>query len=58
MTIEEMWESLILIGVSEETLNVVTCINGCNEETMKDVLHAVTGYRDFNQLLKESGNER
>lgn len=41
------------IGVSEETLQVVTSINGYNEETLLDILYAVTGYRNFEQVDDE-----
>lgn len=41
----------ILTGyVSEETLRVVTAINGYTLGTLEDVLHAVTGFRSFDQL--------
>ena len=35
------------IGVSEQTLQVVTDINGYNEQAMKDILYSVTGYNDL-----------
>lgn len=44
------WETLEGIGVSTETLNIITDINGYNMETLEDVLYSVTGYRSFNQL--------
>lgn len=48
MTVKQMWETLKYnYGVSEETLQVVTDINGYNEETMLDILYAVTGLREF-----------
>ena len=50
LTINEMWNTLLEIGVSEQTLQVVTDINGYNEQAMKDILYSVTGYNDFNQL--------
>ena len=50
LTIEEMWEKLEDIVVSEETLQVVTDINGYNETALKDILYAVTGLNDFDQL--------
>ena len=54
MTKEQMWEYLEeIIGVSQETLDVVTNINGFTEETMCDILYAVTGYRYFDQLEEE-----
>lgn len=50
MTINEMWDTLLNIGVSEQTLQIVTDINGYNEQAMKDILYSITGYNDFNQL--------
>ena len=50
LSINEMWDTLLEIGVSEQTLQVVTDINGYNEQSMKDILYVVTGYRDFDQL--------
>ena len=50
LTINEMWETLLDLGVSEQTLKVVTDINGYNEKSMKDILYTVTGYNDFDQL--------
>ena len=46
----EMWDKLIELGVSEQTLQIVTDINGYSEETMLDILFAATGYRNFEQL--------
>lgn len=54
MNKEQMWSYLEeVVGVSEETLQVVTNINGYSEETMCDILYAVTGYRNFEQLEEE-----
>lgn len=50
MSIEEMWEILLIFGVDEETLKTITCINGYSKETLQDVLYAKTGYRNFNQI--------
>ena len=49
-TINEMWDTLLDLGVSEQTLQVVTDINGYNEQSMKNILYSVTGYNDFDQL--------
>ncbi|OZG68263.1 hypothetical protein [Bifidobacterium eulemuris] len=50
MTKEDMWDALReRYGVSEQTLQVVTDINGFSEDTMCDVLYAVSGYRYFGQ---------
>lgn len=50
MTVQQMWERLEELGVSEQTLQIVTDINGYNEKSMLDILYAHTGYRDFDQL--------
>ena len=50
LTINEMWSTLLELGVSEQTLQVVTDINGYNERSMKSILYSVTGYNDFDQL--------
>lgn len=50
MDTNTMWDRLLDLGVTEQTLQVVTDINGYCEETMLDILYAVTGYRNFEQL--------
>lgn len=55
MSKNEMWDALLEMGVSEETLRVVTDINGYSEQTMEDILYAVTGYRSFDQLEEYEG---
>ena len=50
LTINEMWDTLLDLGVSEQTLQVVTDINGYNEQAMKSILYSVTGYNDCDQL--------
>ena len=49
----EAWDALLEQGVSEDTLQVVTAINGWSLSTMEKVLYAVTGYRSFDQLKQE-----
>ena len=51
MTLEQQWDYLIEYNyVSEDTLKVITSINGYNQETINDVIYATTGYRDIEQL--------
>lgn len=51
MTINEMWNCLTENQIATESeLSLVTCINGYSEESMRDVLYARTGYRNFDQL--------
>ena len=52
--VNELWQNILDEGIaSEETLQVITSINGYSVETLNDVLFAVTGYRDWEQY-KES----
>ena len=44
------WDTLLDLGVSEQTLQIVTAINGYTIETLMDILYAHTGYRSFEQL--------
>lgn len=50
MTLDMMWDALQTLGVSEQTLQIVTSINGYSRETMDDVLYAHTGLRNFDQV--------
>lgn len=45
--IEMAWGELHELGVSEETLQLITCINGYNLKTLHDVLYAYSGERMF-----------
>ena len=46
--IDLMWEELTQCGIAtEEELELVTTINGYNEESMYDVLYVRTGERTF-----------
>lgn len=49
-TKDKMWDTLVDAGVSEQTLQIVTAIDGYNKQTLKSVLYAHTGYRTFGQL--------
>ena len=42
-----------LLGVSDETISVISAINGYNMETAESVLYVTTGYRNFEQYLEE-----
>ena len=54
LTIEQAQEILInQFGVSEETINVVTNINGYTMEQMENILYAVAGYNSFEQLEED-----
>jgi len=43
--LNKLWDLLVNYELaSEETLKLVTCLNGYNLETMESVLYALTGY--------------
>lgn len=50
IAIENAWDTLLEMGVSKQTLNIVTSINGYTLETLENVLYAHTGYQSFEQL--------
>ena len=39
-----------MFGISNDTLNIIECINGRNYQTLCDVLYAESGLRDFSQV--------
>ena len=49
-----IWDAIIENGIAtEEELQLVTNINGYNEESLNDVIYARTGYRDIEQFLED-----
>lgn len=54
--ITDKWDLLVEMGISEETLDIITSINGYNLQTLEDVLYAKFGYRSFEQLEREEYN--
>ena len=51
--IGEIWDAIIMYGIAtEEELQLVTCINGYNEEVLNDIIYVSTGYRNINQFLE------
>jgi len=52
-TINQAWDNLLELEVSEQTLLIVARINGFNLEAMESILYAHTGYRSFDQLALE-----
>lgn len=54
LTTKDMRLTLELYGVATDNeIDLVTDINGYNEETMEDILYVRTGYRTFEQFLEE-----
>jgi hypothetical protein len=44
---------LIESGIAnDQTLEVITSINGSNTDTLDDILYCLTGYRDIMQYLE------
>lgn len=50
MNVEEMWDALLELGISEQTLQIVCNGWGYSTENMETILYVHTGYRDFQQL--------
>lgn len=58
MNLDEYYNYLIDCGiVSEETLDIITNINGYCEETLDDVLYCVSGYNSIEQYLEHEDKE-
>ena len=58
MDLNEIYNYMIDYAlVSEETLDIITSINGYNEETLNDVLYCVSGYHDMEQYLQYEDRE-
>ena len=52
--VNEAWDLLIEYGVAtQEELELITCINGYNIDTLNDVIYARTGYRNIEQIQNE-----
>lgn len=58
MTLVEQYNYLIDYEiVSQETIDIITSINGYSEDTINDILYATTGYRDMEQYLEYEDRE-
>lgn len=62
MELNEYYNYLVEYGIAtEEEIDLVTSINGYNEESLDDILYVRTGYRDLEQYTlyedKETYNE-
>ncbi len=56
LELDTIWDLYLTLNIcSEETLQVVTSINGYNLDTMKDILYATTGLRSIEQIINEWG---
>lgn len=51
MNTEKMWDLLLENNIAtEDELQLVTSINGYNEEALTDILYVRTGYKDFDEF--------
>lgn len=48
----EMWDFLLSRGLTEQTLQVVTSINGYRMDVLEDILYVHTGYRSMDQMIE------
>lgn len=56
--LDMIWQYLLSNDIAtNEELQLITDINGYNEETLNDVLYARTGYRNIEQLMEEDGED-
>lgn len=52
--LNNLWDELINMGIAtKEELQLITNINGWNEESFNSVIYARTGYRYLEQLQEE-----
>lgn len=52
----KLWDRVVNAGIaSEDTLRVVTAINGYSVETLNDVIYAVSGVRNWGQYKETYG---
>lgn len=48
-----IWDEIVLYGIAtEEELQLITAIDGYNEEVLNDVIYARTGCQDIKQFCE------
>ena len=53
MEINEYYDYLVNYGIAtEQEIDLVTSINGYNEDTLNDILYVKSGYRDLEQYTE------
>lgn len=58
MELNEIYDYLVCTGIAtEEEIQLVTDINGWNEEALNDIVYARTGYRSMKQYLESERYE-
>ena len=54
LSLDQLWDLFIDFNIcSEESLQLVTNINGYNYDAFKDILYATFGLRNLEQLVEE-----
>lgn len=49
-----IWNKILAYQIATQNeLELVTCINGYNKETLNDIIYAKTGYRNIEQYEGE-----
>ena len=50
-TLPQIWDYIVETGIAtEDECQLVTDINGYNEESLNDIIYAKTGYRSIEQM--------
>ena len=50
----DIWDAIVEHGIAtEEELELVTAIDGYNEDALNDVIFVRTGYRNIEQLFED-----
>ena len=58
MELDDIYNYFINYEIAtEDEIDLVTAINGYNEETLNDILYVKTGYRDMEQYLEYEDEE-
>lgn len=53
---DKLWDRIVNAGIAtEDTLKIVTAINGYTVETLNDVIYAVSGLRNWKQYRETYG---
>lgn len=51
--LSKLWDDIILYNIAtEDELQLVTSINGYNEEALNDIIYVRTGYRDMDSYTE------
>ena len=50
----ELWDAIVEYGIAtEEEIELVTAINGFNDEALNDIIFVRTGYRNIEDFLED-----